>query len=173
MIGVNQKMLSHLVAFSETLQRELFKLELTEKLGGYLTIMHRGTGAILATILIGEIPVEKMEKYRTLSIEKATRVFNENLSSSAQSRNPEQEKYAGAIAGDKFIYAFSGDSEENDEVHSLMLCIKNESFIPDEFKDDRRHATELDPMNIIRFRLPNGGHHEFEVIASFLAGEVD
>lgn len=137
--------LSDLIHLAENLNSEIINTGLnknTEKTGGYLTIMEKETGVILITVLIGYVSEEKKDQFFKNSIEKATRVFTEKLDSSLQSRNPTQNKWAGAIAGEEYVYSFSGHYEDLDELISLYLCYKKERFVPANLVSEREVFSE-------------------------------
>lgn len=92
--------------------------------GGYFTLADRKTGNIHFIDLFGEVSDEKTEKYRSFSLEKAQRVgrcLDAGIKSSWQSRDPENNKWGGAIATYDFILSFSGLPELWDE--ALMLFV--------------------------------------------------
>lgn len=103
---------------------------------GYLTLMNGINGEIIFTIPFGEIPEDKRERYFKNSQEKANRLFSQiNASSflnghtsSYQSRNPDEQKYGGAIHlnghSTSIILSFSGMPELIDEAMMLVLANK-------------------------------------------------
>lgn len=87
------------------------------KRGGFFCLMDKKTGEILLLCLIGQVPFEKIERYRSLAQEKATRLFShltEGHLTSYESRDPVNDKWGGAIVGDKYIHSFSGFPEDGD-----------------------------------------------------------
>ncbi len=88
--------------------------------GGYLSILDKDSGLILMVIAIGTIPLEKAEKYKQLSIEKAIRLFNhKNHRTSWDSKNEKEFQYPGAIKGQEGIYSFSGHNPDVDEALAI------------------------------------------------------
>lgn len=140
----------NIIKFCRKVNFELYDEKYSEKEGGYLTILNAVTGAVIAIIAIGKIPVDEQEKHFKASLEQARRVFFSKLSSSFLTRNPEDEKYAGAIRANEYIYSFFGHSEENNEVISLMLSYEEERYIPEEFKNNSREKSDINPMRIIK-----------------------
>lgn len=157
----------NIIKFCTTVNQVLFDDKHSEKQGGYLTILNAKTGVVIAIIAIGKIPVDKQEKYFQVSLEKARRVFFSKLSSSFLTRSPQDEKYAGAIMGKEYIYSFSGHSEENDEVITLMLSYEEERYIPDEFKDASREKSDVNPMRIIK-KLKESSIPKIHLPAAFI-----
>jgi len=93
------------------------------KKSGYLTIRQKADGKILLVAEIGNCPFSKAEKYLRLSLEKGERLFRHPKHlSSWQSRDPEKEKYGGAIVTNEFILSFSGFREYLDEAMVLVLA---------------------------------------------------
>ena len=92
------------------------------KYGGFLCIMDIRTGKIIKTTLIGAVPSEKAERYKSLSQEKAQRLFL-NIKgghiTSYESRSPQGDKWGGAIATEKLIISFSGFPEDGD----TFICL--------------------------------------------------
>ncbi len=106
----------------------------SHRTGCYLTIAHIPTEEVLATVRIGIIPPHqddnpeygtKARKYWSLSIEKARRLLGHLLDnghiSSAQSADPENEKYPGAICGTDIVISISGFTPDGDESISLII----------------------------------------------------
>lgn len=87
--------------------------------GGYLAVLRISDGALMLLCAFGDIPPNKIKRYRSLSLEKAQRLRKhpEHITS-FQSRDHAKKQYGGAIRADKsgFIFSFSGlPSEELDE----------------------------------------------------------
>jgi len=103
-------------------------LQKSPKKGGFLTIIDRITGYKYLTVIIGEVPSNKMEKYAELSGEKAERLFrtfNElKHQSSWESRDPDNGKWGGAITAADLIISFSGLTEAGDEAVCLDIAYK-------------------------------------------------
>lgn len=97
-----------------------------DRKGGYLCIANAETGFPGAVVLIGSIPTEKAEKYLSFSMEKARRLAsNPQHVSSWESRDPEQNRWGGAIRIDELIFSFSGLPELGDEALMLALGLSN------------------------------------------------
>jgi len=79
------------------------------KEGGCFCLADEETGFPYATMLVGNVPKEKLSKYFSLCQEKAARLAShpEDIGS-WESRNPEKEQWGGAIRFGKLIYSFSG-----------------------------------------------------------------
>jgi hypothetical protein len=87
---------------------------------GYFTVRSRQSGQVIFILRIGKCPPERAEKCLALSQEKGRRLFEtKELISSWQSRDPEQERWGGAIVTEEYILSFSGLPERADE--ALML----------------------------------------------------
>lgn len=90
--------------------------------GGYLCIAEDITGYPYAVVLIGSVPDEKHAKYFSLCQEKSTRLASHpDHVSSWQSRDPDGNKWGGAIKVNHLIFSFSGGPELGDE--ALMLAV--------------------------------------------------
>lgn len=80
--------------------------------GGYCTIVERLTEEVITTFEVGKPAHAKAEWYRGLSVEKALRLLETNAQhghvTSGQSRNETNDKYAGAIIVEDYIFSFSG-----------------------------------------------------------------
>lgn len=99
----------------------------SSKMGGYFCLLDIQTGSILVTTIIGTVNSSKALKYKQLAEEKALRlhhlhIFGGSVISSYQSRNEEEEKWGGAVLGERFIYSFSGLPELHDECISLSIA---------------------------------------------------
>ena len=99
-----------------------------DRTGGYMTVLSPKTRAVDVPLLraeIGEITLtDRLAKYYLFSGEKGERVvLNNPLGhvSSWQSRDPEQDKWGGAIRAGDFVLSFSGLPELADE--ALMLAV--------------------------------------------------
>lgn len=130
---------SALVAIS----RELKGNPSPEKEGGYLTVVPSGFSEGVHVLEIGSFPEEKYDKYRSLSAEKASRVFanwlrapfnersRDDVVSSYQTRDPDLNMWGGAVVFDSRtnfevvrypnIVSFSGLSELADEALSYVI----------------------------------------------------
>ncbi|MCX6723809.1 MAG: hypothetical protein NT155_01380 [Candidatus Staskawiczbacteria bacterium] len=101
---------------------------------GYFTVMDTAAlGRIKLICEIGVCPPEKAEKYRTFSQEKAVRLFvNSAHDTSWQTRNPGENKWAGAVRAGSLIFSFSGLPELDDE--ALMTFVASQAGLIDRFK---------------------------------------
>lgn len=93
-----------------------------KRFGGYLTILDAQDGKLLLVLACGVVPLEKAEKYRRLSLEKAQRVFeNKEHNTSWDTQDEANAKYPGAIRGTEAIYSFSGQKPDVDEAISVSM----------------------------------------------------
>lgn len=91
-----------------------------ESYGGYLSILDNQDKEVFVCGKVGEVPEDKNLKYRTVSLEKPTRLFvhPEHLTS-FQSRNPEEGKWGGAIRTKNLLLSFSGFHEKTDTLYVI------------------------------------------------------
>ena len=90
--------------------------------GGYFCVADGLSGSPLLAGLVGEIPLEKVEKYMEFAQEKARRLsFQIGHVSSWESRDPSHDQWGGAIRIESLIFSFSGLPELADE--ALMLGV--------------------------------------------------
>jgi hypothetical protein len=78
---------------------------------GYCTAISAVDGRVLLSFQVGECPPEKVERYCTLSNEKAQRLrsfLSRGDVSSWQSLDEKADKFAGAISTGSIIFSFSG-----------------------------------------------------------------
>ena len=81
-------------------------------------------GSQLIHKMVGAPAPEKMAKYREFSREKALRLLGHpKHTTSRQSRDPEQQRYGGAVRlpGSSIIVSFTGFSEVDDEIYSAII----------------------------------------------------
>ena len=95
---------------------------------GYFTLRDIATGRVIFTIILGDVPKEKQEKYLQLSLEKGDRLYKNYKSnfknfSSWQTRNPDKDLWGGAIRAGKYVLSFSGLSELLDEAFVLEVAL--------------------------------------------------
>lgn len=94
-----------------------------EKSGMYLCVADHKTGLPLAVVPIGQVPVERAEKYARLSQEKALRLAQHpEHSSSWESRNQLKDEWGGAVRVGVFIISISGLPELGDEAVALEVA---------------------------------------------------
>jgi len=90
--------------------------------GGYFCVADGLTGTPLLIALVGQVPLEKVEKYMEFAQEKARRLSSRiGDVSSWESRNLDHNQYGGAIRVENKIFSFSGLPELADE--ALMLSV--------------------------------------------------
>lgn len=100
--------------------------DLSGRTGGLLSVRHPD-GIPHLVLILGEIPEEKVGKYYDFSLEKGFRL-SLNASpplchlSSWESRDPEKNKWGGAIVAGDTIFSFSGFPELVDEAFSLYIA---------------------------------------------------
>lgn len=98
--------------------------------GGVISVRDGVTGRCLACSVIGNPPMEKVDKYFDLSFEKGKRLFeNKDHLTSHESRDESKEQYGGAIVGDEVIVSFSGFPEKADSLFSLLVLQKCDGII--------------------------------------------
>lgn len=130
---------------AEEALRKLLELpEYTDtRAGGYLVLMEAHTGAIVSITRVGVVMPEKEQKYISFASEKARRLFathkvNPDIVTSWQSRNPDDDKWGGAIWSKNWIVSFSGLPELADEAMSLSVAAAMEK---DPMPEDEAKAT--------------------------------
>lgn len=95
---------------------------------GYFTLRDLNSGRVIFTIMLGNVPKEKQERYLNLSLEKGDRLYKNYRSdfkifSSWQTRQPDKDKWGGAIRANRYILSFSGLSELLDEALVLEVVL--------------------------------------------------
>lgn len=117
-------------ALDQALHYCLVHLQNNDKIrqSGYFTLRDITSGRVIFTIMLGDVPKEKQEKYLNFSLEKGDRLFKNYKSnfknfSSWQTRNPDKDLWGGAIRTDKYVLSFSGLSELLDEALVLELAL--------------------------------------------------
>lgn len=97
-----------------------------DKFGGYLCVADTADGTPLIVVQVGSVPsTEKRRKYCDFSQEKAFRLAHHRGEiSSWLSRNEAENKWGGAIRAGKFIFSFSGLTEQQDEIMAIYMAIK-------------------------------------------------
>src|SRR5262249_23082561 len=84
------------------------KTDFTGREGGYFCLAQQD-GTIHYVHRVGKVKLEKMERYPRLAAEKALRLGNTPLHRrSYQSRDPQHDKWGGAVRGKRYIWSFSG-----------------------------------------------------------------
>ncbi|MDP3784801.1 MAG: hypothetical protein Q8R12_01870 [bacterium] len=123
--------------------------------GGYFCLADKTDGLPLLIVQVGEIPEVKAGKYLSFCQEKARRLAK-NLShaSSWESRDPNQEKWGGAIRAEKMnglILSFSGLPELGDEAVMLTAyCLAENMYWKVVFEETKIIAA----CSSNKYRLP-------------------
>lgn len=101
------------------------------KHGGYFIIADGKTGLALLVVAIGDLPLEKAPKRFVFSQEKACRLaLWPTDESSYRTRNPEKNRWGGAIRFRDKILSFSGLPEHGDEAAMLNTgCMADQGFL--------------------------------------------
>lgn len=118
-----------LKALTEELPRVLKYLEAKGEIrfGGFFTIFNPESDELLVLKQFGDIPRDKIQKYRNLSVEKAIRLqMNPGHRSSRESRNEELFHFGGAVFFKELgkTLSFSGLPEKADEALVLLTAIR-------------------------------------------------
>lgn len=92
--------------------------------GGVFVLMQADTQELIVPpMVVGAITNGKQEKYAQFAREKASRLLEHtDHCLSWESRDPDNEKWGGALHDGLFIWSFSGLSEEQDEAFVLMAA---------------------------------------------------
>lgn len=98
-----------------------------DRKGGYLVIADARTGMPIISLMVGQIPKEKYQKYFAFAHEKARRLFESHqkdasIVSSWQTRNPDKDQWGGAVLCKRWIVSFSGLPELVDEAFSASIA---------------------------------------------------
>lgn len=109
------------------LARSITNLQCADRAGGYFVLSDANTGTVLLSLLVGEVTPSDAQTYAAYACEKADRVRAHMISAghifSRQSRNPEEEKWGGAVVTGDYILSFSGFPESTDEAMMVLLGI--------------------------------------------------
>ncbi len=107
------------------------------RFGGYYCLRRRSSKAPLATIQICSIPdAEKAAKYYRVAQSKVGAFLdNPSIISTVQVRDPDKEIWGGGIRAGKFDNAFSGLTEEEDEIAMILLDLRLGWLTPEEAAD--------------------------------------
>jgi hypothetical protein len=124
----NSRVVSFVIAILKEMI-EKFPAEMKDRGGGYVTVWYFGDDApmISEEINLGLCDISaKSEAYKFNSLEKAKRLM-EMIEKSAhvsswQSRDFDNKKYGGAIAGYDAVFSFSGLPEKLDEYLMVVLA---------------------------------------------------
>lgn len=124
-IGPNPHTRRELIEALESFFYRVADLHDRDSHGGYFCLADGATGTPLFITGIGKVHPEKIARYFNFAQEKARRLAShlEHVSS-AQSRDPEKELYAGAIRAGRYILSFSGLPEALDEAVVLTVAVK-------------------------------------------------
>ena len=113
--------------------------------GGWICVMDTSTdpyGRVVLHQRIGEVPDDKMAKYKMFALEKAQRLIRyPDHRTSYQSRNEDAEQYGGAIRLKECIIAFSGLPERWDEALVLSAAWLHELTDATVFHEVRDEVT--------------------------------
>lgn len=95
-----------------------------ERTGAWFCVADARTGVpLFDPSLIGQVPLEKAEKYFRFCVEKAIRLANHpEHESSWESRNPDAGEWGGAVRVGDYIFSISGYPEMGDEALMLILA---------------------------------------------------
>ncbi len=131
--GFTQEAIVKLVNDTITALNKLRSNPDKDRAGGFITVVERESGNTILHAKVGTIPKvddseygSKERKYRVLSTKKAHQL---NIFARAsghisgwQNRDEDKDQFGGAVAGNRFIFAFSGLTELGDEAVSLILA---------------------------------------------------
>jgi hypothetical protein len=116
--------------------------------GGCFCLADAVGGFPYAVVFIGSMLVEKSQKYLALSQEKALRLaLNPNHRSSWESRDPDKQKWAGAVRVGDLIFSFSGLPDLGDE--AIMLATASAFYL------ENGHAEMLQVITAIAAQSHN------------------
>ena len=109
-----------------TFEKAMELMQDPSRTGAALTIYNMDAEKpICFTAIVGRPSKEKFQKYYGFSIEKARRLLeNPEHLSSYHSRDPENDKWGGAIRSDPIIISISGFPELWDEACSLVMAVR-------------------------------------------------
>ncbi len=177
--GQFPRLVSAVLAIVVELIEEVLALTVPKKLGGYFCLLDHATNTFLIPpTLVGEIMNGKGGKYSEFCVEKAKRTsmlmdmdtdraHPSDLLLSWESRNPEKQRWGGAvgcgISGYRFVFSFSGLSEMEDEAVMLLVVARLgvlENFI--------RRVAKVSGNSIItdNLRFTDEGQATISLIAS-------
>jgi hypothetical protein len=123
-MGLSREFLTKLQTTLSDLFRIVRELHDREWHGGYFCVANRALGLPHAIIAIGEAPPEEWPKYLKFCQEKPMRLSTHPEHwSSAQSRDVENKRYAGAVRAGNLLLAFSGLPEQLDEALVLAIAV--------------------------------------------------
>lgn len=114
----------------DTFQMAMKLMNEPARTGAALTIINLDESRPLSfTTRVGRPPKDKAQKYDAISIEKARRLLaSPHDESSYQSRDPDNDKWGGAIKSDPIIISISGFHELWDEAIGLILAVRGSSL---------------------------------------------
>lgn len=121
--------------------------------GGYLCVISELGGSI-TTEQVGIISRgDAAHKDREVAREKAQRLLRQpKHTSSRQSRNPAEEKWAGAIRAGKYLFSFDGFVEEDlNELYVVMIAARLKLLTREEatkLLEANQYIAEQDILNI-------------------------
>ncbi len=114
----------------KTFAQAMSLMEDPTRIGAALTIFNTDPAKPLNfTAFVGAPPSDKAQMYYGFSIEKARRLLDCSPDlSSYQSRDPENEKWGGAIRSEPIIISISGFPELWDEAIGLAMAVQASSL---------------------------------------------
>ena len=134
-----QRFLAAVYESLEELKKSRVGPLLADRHGGYFAFTDQ-VGRPLLLSLIGTVPHEKLDRYRTFCLEKAARLASHvSHDLSRESRNPAKDQYGGAIKSLPYILSFSGLPEELDELLMFMVAVKTGVMRKDVARDRFYH----------------------------------
>ncbi len=123
--------LPHVIDVVETVMNGALKIDVT-RTGGYFCFAGHD-GMPIFILKVGELPdISKAEKYLLNAQEKCRRLATTGGTLASETRDISVGKYAGAVAGTSYIYAFSGLPEFLDEAAMLLVAASDFDIEPDD-----------------------------------------
>ena len=94
--------------------------------GGYLSITETQTQRTLCVLEIGNLSAFQKARFAELCLEKQRRLLKNKVQTSYSDRNPDLDKFAGALQlhESKLIFSFSGLPDYGDECVAAYVAIK-------------------------------------------------
>ena len=117
----------YLIYAKEALPLFLKACGIKDRYGGYLSGLDHNKQVVF-TARVGRVTMNKEPKYRAFSVEKCWRTLDNEQQTSYGSREPEQDRYGGAVRLAVGALGFSGFEELDDEAFSLLLGVMTEDL---------------------------------------------
>lgn len=116
-----------LAEVEQTFSEAMVLIQDPSRTGAALTIINMDTAKPLNfTAFVGTPPAEKAQKYYNFSIEKARRLLGRPSDlSSYQTRDPDNDRWGGAIRSEPNIISISGFPELWDEAIGLAMAVQS------------------------------------------------